>query len=186
MLMRTTALRSRPFFTRARPALVAFGISLPFLHQRPATRLDASPQADFSSSFSHAKDGKVPLTKDGRTLNPAAVKQISMGSILGLGAGFLLSAFSRSLTLLLGVGIVVWQVRQFPRGEHDGESHPCTKGGNANDSPQYAARKGYNIIPVDRVQRYVSGVNLRSAINDNVAFKISFGVMFALSAFGEF
>ena len=56
----------------------------------------------------------------------------------------------------------------------------------ANRSPQYAARKGYNIIPVDRLQRYVSGVNLRSAINDNVAFKISFGLMFALSAFGEF
>ena len=126
MLMRTTALRSTPFFTRARPALVAFGISLPFLHQRPATRLDASPQADFSSGFSHAKDAKVPLTKDGRALNPAAVKQISMGSILGLGAGFLLSAFSRSLTLLVGVGIVVWQVRQFQRGEHDGEE-PCIK-----------------------------------------------------------
>ena len=51
---------------------------------------------------------------------------------------------------------------------------------------QYAARKGYNIIPVDRVQGYVKGVNLRSAINDNIAFKISFGLMFALAAFGEF
>ena len=87
------------------------------------------------------------------------MKQISLGSILGLGAGVLLSAFSRSLTLLLGLGIVVWQ---------------------------YAARKGYNIVPVDRVQRYVRGVNLRSAINDNVAFKISFGLMFALASFGEF
>jgi hypothetical protein len=51
---------------------------------------------------------------------------------------------------------------------------------------QWAARKGYNIIPVDRLQGYVKGVNLRSAINDNVAFKISFGLMFALAAFGEF
>lgn len=50
---------------------------------------------------------------------------------------------------------------------------------------QYAARKGYNIIPVDRLQGYVKGVDLRSAINDNVAFKISFGLMFALAAFGE-
>ena len=42
------------------------------------------------------------------------------------------------------------------------------------------------MIPVDRMQRYVKGVNLRSAINDNAAFKISFGLMFALTAFGEF
>lgn len=51
---------------------------------------------------------------------------------------------------------------------------------------QVAARKGYNVLPVERVQRYVKGINLRSAINDNVAFKISFGLMFALAAFGEF
>lgn len=52
--------------------------------------------------------------------------------------------------------------------------------------PQYAARKGYNFIPVERLQRYVKNVNLRSAVNDNIAFKISFGLMFALAAFGEF
>jgi len=32
----------------------------------------------------------------------------------------------------------------------------------------------------------MKNINLRSAINDNVAFKISFGLMFALTAFGEF
>ena len=51
---------------------------------------------------------------------------------------------------------------------------------------QYAARSGYNIIPVERMQRYVKGVNLRSAIFDNAAFKLSFGLTFALAAFGEF
>ncbi len=51
---------------------------------------------------------------------------------------------------------------------------------------QYAARKGYNFIPVERLQRYVKNVDLRSAVHDNVAFKISFGVMLALSAFGDF
>ncbi len=56
----------------------------------------------------------------------------------------------------------------------------------AVDDIQYAARKGFNFIPVERIQRHVKGVNLRSAINDNVAFKISFGLMFALAAFGEF
>lgn len=51
---------------------------------------------------------------------------------------------------------------------------------------QYAARRGYNFIPVERLQRYFKNINVRSAINDNVAFKISFGLMFALTAFGEF
>jgi hypothetical protein len=41
-------------------------------------------------------------------------------------------------------------------------------------------------VPVERVQRYVQGIDLRSAINDNVAFKISFGLMFALASFGNF
>ena len=41
-------------------------------------------------------------------------------------------------------------------------------------------------MPVERVQRYVKRIDLRSAINDNVAFKISFGLMFALASFGEF
>ena len=39
---------------------------------------------------------------------------------------------------------------------------------------------------MERLQEYVKGVNLSSAVNDNVAFKISFGLMFALAAFGDF
>ncbi|KAK5077197.1 hypothetical protein LTS08_006113 [Lithohypha guttulata] len=51
---------------------------------------------------------------------------------------------------------------------------------------QYAARRGYNIFPIERFQRYFRNTNLRSAINDNAAFKISFGLMFALTALGDF
>ncbi|RMZ83684.1 hypothetical protein DV738_g1038, partial [Chaetothyriales sp. CBS 135597] len=153
---------SSPLLTRTRPALIAFGLSIPFLQPRPVTRFDASPAAsDFSTSaggYLSPKDVKTPLTRNG-ALNPAAVKQISFGSILGLGAGLLLSAFSRSLTLLLGVSIVFWQ---------------------------YLERKGYHIIPVDKVQQYVKGFDVRSAIYDNVAFKTSFGLVFALTAFAEF
>ena len=156
LLLRPSTSHSTTFLHRARPLIIAFGFSLPFLTpSRSITKYDISPDA----SYTYSRDAKTPLTKDGWTLNPAAVRQISLGSILGLGAGVLLSAFSRSLTLLLGLGIVVWQ---------------------------YAARKGYDILPVDRVQRYVQGVNLRSAVHDNVAFKISFGLMFALASFGEF
>lgn len=163
LLLRPSTSHSTTFLHRARPLIIAFGFSLPFLTpSRSITKYDISPDATSplpSSSYTYSRDAKTPLTKDGWTLNPAAVRQISLGSILGLGAGVLLSAFSRSLTLFLGLGIVAWQ---------------------------YAARKGYDILPVDRVQRYVQGVNLRSAVHDNVAFKISFGLMFALASFGEF
>lgn len=172
---------------RTRPVLIAFGLSLPLFSPRPAITLDSSPAsaASFSSApYTHSRDARTPLTKDGRTLNPAAVKQISLGSILGLGAGVLLSAFSKSLTLMLGLGIVVWQVcSDFTLVVRD----------NVKDTrkltmtcEQYAARKGYNFIPVERLQVFVKGMDLRSAVNDNVAFKISFGLMFALAAFGEF
>lgn len=99
------------------------------------------------------------MSKDGgRSINPRAIRQISMGSLMGLGLGVVVSAFSKMLVLVAGLGVVFWQL---------------------------AARRGYNIIPVERVQKYVKGVNLRSAINDNAAFKISFGLMFALTALGE-
>jgi uncharacterized membrane protein (Fun14 family) len=163
LFVRPGTSHSTTFLHRTRPFIVAFGFSLPFLTpSRSITQYDISPGATSPlppSSYSYSRDAKTPLTKDGRTLNPAAVRQISLGSILGLGAGLLLSAFSRTLTLLLGLGIVVWQ---------------------------YAAQKGYNILPVDRVQKYVQGVNMRSAVYDNVAFKVSFGLMFALASFGEF
>ncbi|RMZ88604.1 hypothetical protein DV736_g4160, partial [Chaetothyriales sp. CBS 134916] len=129
---------SSPLLTRTRPVLVAFGLSIPFLQPRPVTRFDVSPIDEVSSEYLYSKAAKTPLTQDG-TLNPAAVKQISFGSLLGLGAGLL-----------------------------------------------YMERKGYHLIPVDKLQRYVKGIDVRSAIYDNVAFKISFGLMFALTAFGEF
>ena len=115
MLLRPTLLRASPntsskFLPFTRPLLVAFGLSIPFFSQpRTTHRFDTSPSYS-TSPPAYTPHAKTPLTKDGSTLNPAAVKQISLGSILGLGCGVLLSAFSRSLTLLLGVGIVVWQV----------------------------------------------------------------------------
>ncbi len=89
----------------------ALGFSLPFLagHLGP-TRLDSPFSTSSAPGYTHSRDARTPLTKDSRTLNPAAVKQISLGSLLGLGTGVLVSAFSRTLTLLLGVGIVVVQV----------------------------------------------------------------------------
>ncbi|KAF7514327.1 hypothetical protein GJ744_000097 [Endocarpon pusillum] len=157
----TTARLPPPFSIRTYPLLftsAALGFSLPFFAPRSSALLDTAFSTS-SAPYTNSRDTKTPFAKDSKSLNPAVVKQISLGSILGLGAGVLVSAFSRTLTLLLGVGIVI---------------------------VQYAARSGYNIIPVERVQRYVKGINLRSAILDNAAFKLSFGLTFALAAFGGF
>jgi hypothetical protein len=46
--------------------------------------------------------------------------------------------------------------------------------------------KGLHVIPTQRIQRYVKGINLQSMVEDNVAFKLSFGATFMLAAFAEF
>jgi hypothetical protein len=51
---------------------------------------------------------------------------------------------------------------------------------------QWASSYGIHIIPYNRLQRYVTSIDLRSAVQDNVAFKISFGTTFALAAFMHF
>jgi len=80
-------------------------------------------------------------------------------AVTGLCAGLAVSTFSRSLALILGLLVV---------------------------GVQYASNHGINIIPYNRLQRYVTSIDLRSAVQDNVAFKISFGTTFALAAFMHF
>lgn len=46
--------------------------------------------------------------------------------------------------------------------------------------------RGIHIIPYNRLQQYFTAVDLRSAVMDNVAFKLSFGATFALAAFAQF
>ena len=46
--------------------------------------------------------------------------------------------------------------------------------------------RGLHIVPWQRIQGFARGINVRSAVQDNVAFKLSFGATFALAAFAEF
>jgi len=78
---------------------------------------------------------------------------------IGLCAGILVSTFSRPLALLIGLMVV---------------------------GLQWASSYNINVIPYDKLQRYVSGIDLRSAVQDNMAFKLSFGATFAMSAFMHF
>lgn len=78
----------------------------------------------------------------------------------GLLSGLTISLFSKPLALLLGLAFL---------GLHTAEK-----------------QLGISIIPYNTVQKYVKGVDLRSAVQDNAALKVSFGVMFALSGFASF
>ena len=40
-------------------------------------------------------------------------------------------------------------------------------------------------MPMTKLQRYLKSIDLRSAVEDNVAFKLSFGATFILAAFIE-
>lgn len=106
----TIPLRRHPFLVTT----TTLGAAALLLAPYSKAHHDSSPIADFSTSastYSHGRDAKVPISKDGgRTLNPAAIKQISFGSIVGLGLGVLVSAFSKMLVLVVGVGVVVVQV----------------------------------------------------------------------------
>ena len=81
-------------------------------------------------------------------------------TMLGLVTGLAVSTFSKTLTVFIGLFVVGVQTLQ--------------------------SYTGINLIPYQRLQRYVKNVDLRSAVEDNVAFKLSFGALFALSAFAEF
>lgn len=146
----------RPLF---RPQTIGLGLGLSLvtfhgLRQRPI-RLDSGPGL---SGDPYRGNSQTPFVRNSQ-LNPGTVRQISSGSIIGLCAGVLVSTFSKSLALLVGLGVVIVQV---------------------------ASHYGVNVIPYNKLQRFVTSINLRSAVQDNVAFKISFGTTFALAAFMQF
>ena len=93
--------------------------------------------------------------------------------------GIAVSTFSKTLALLFGALIFSVQVR-------DSRLAGLEKEREIDNTTQYMASKGHNIIPTSRVQRYVKGIDLRSAVEDNLAFKFSFGATFILASLAEF
>jgi hypothetical protein len=54
------------------------------------------------------------------------------------------------------------------------------------DKYQFIESRGIHIIPYSYLQRRFKSTNVRSLVQDNIAFKLSFGATFALAAFAEF
>ncbi|KAI1454960.1 hypothetical protein F4805DRAFT_294928 [Annulohypoxylon moriforme] len=127
---------------------LSLGTSLTAFRQ-PKLRLDARETPRPVSSLPPVKE----------RLDPEILKQLSGGSITGFVSGILISIFSRTLVLLLGLSVVITQV---------------------------AARYGLDIVEQLRLKQRVGNSRVLAALEKDPAFKLSFGLFFAMSAFMQF
>ncbi|KAH0347571.1 hypothetical protein KCU83_g6690, partial [Aureobasidium melanogenum] len=151
------------FLLHSRPLGIGLGLGAAFTsyslltpRRTHYTLCDSSASNAFNSYTSNAK---VPVVTRRGGLNPNAVRQISSGSIAGVIGGMAVSLFSKPLTLLIGLLIVGVQFAE--------------------------SQLGISLIPYGRMQRYFTSIDLRSAMQDNVAFKLAFGATFALTGFAQ-
>jgi hypothetical protein len=68
---------------------------------------------DLTSNYT--TEARTPVITQSGAMNPKAVRQISMGSILGVIGGLGISVFSKPLAVLIGLGIFALQVRSLFR-----------------------------------------------------------------------
>src|SRR5690349_1825569 len=105
--LRRTLLLSTPLILSA-PLLLAY-------HRPTRTPILCDSPDPFSKitsdlSKSYTSDAKTPIFTESGAANPRAIRQISMGSILGVLCGLGISVFSKPLAILLGLGIFCLQV----------------------------------------------------------------------------
>ncbi|KAI9374266.1 hypothetical protein BJX61DRAFT_532553 [Aspergillus egyptiacus] len=154
-------------------AIVGVGLGLSFallpsspFRAKPTQCLFTAPyhragpeQSDWTMGPQDPLRSKQGATTKSGILTASNMRQISLGSVLGLVVGLGLRAFSRVLVVLFGMGIV---------------------------AVEWAASRGYNIFPVRRLQKYVKSVDLEKAVSRNLPFKMTFGATMALAAFAQF
>lgn len=188
--MATFLLSYRPLF---RTVALGAGLGLSLLH--PSSPFRSAPmQCQYTAPYynPHApkesgwsldmhspaveKQGRTSSSAGNRLLSAWAVRQISLGSVLGLATGLGLRVFSKALVFFLGVGIVLVEVRRL--------AFALSIGGKANFD-QWAASKGYNVIPYQFLQKHAK-INLREAARKNFPLKVSFGATMAMAAFANF
>ncbi|KAI9706825.1 MAG: hypothetical protein M1820_004796 [Bogoriella megaspora] len=139
--------------------LLAYALSPP---QSRLLLCDTSPSPISPKDWSisqYQRDAQVPVVSRSGGLNARAVRQVSVGSIAGLATGLAISLFSKPLAVLLGLLVA---------------------------GVQFVESRGIHIIPYQRLERWFKGIDVRTAVQDNVALKLSFGVTAALAGFGSF
>ncbi|KAI1866042.1 uncharacterized protein JN550_008020 [Neoarthrinium moseri] len=146
-LLSRTALRRQ-----AMGAGIGLSIGSMLVLRQPRIRMDARAVPRPST-----REEPVVATKE--RLNPEIIKQLSGGSITGFLTGMVISIFSKTLVLLLGVSVVVIQI---------------------------AARYGIDVTKQLKIEERIGNSRVLAALERDPAFKLSFGFFFAMSAFMRF
>ncbi|KAH6636080.1 hypothetical protein F5144DRAFT_600850 [Chaetomium tenue] len=153
----TPTLRRLTLRHAALPLGLGLATGLVAVHQQRPMRFDsAAVQQQQARAYSSKRD------RDGdrkELLDGETVKQLSGGSLSGFVAGMLVSVFSKTLVLLAGIGMVLIQV---------------------------AARNGIDIVSYLKLKERASTSRIVALLNQHTAFKFSFAIAFALSAFMSF
>ncbi|KAI1094602.1 hypothetical protein F5B19DRAFT_490136 [Rostrohypoxylon terebratum] len=92
-------------------------------------------------------------------LDPGLLKQLSGGSLAGFVSGVIISIFSRTLVFLFGLSVVIIQV---------------------------ASRYGLDLVQQLKLKQRLGNSRILAALEKDPAFKLSFGLFFAMSAFMQF
>ncbi|KAI1431615.1 hypothetical protein GGR50DRAFT_697856 [Xylaria sp. CBS 124048] len=126
----------------------------------PAASATAIPAIPIPSRASSSSSSPSPRAHgDDGLLTADLMRQLSGGSVTGFLSGLLVSVFSRTLVLLLGCSVIVIQV---------------------------AAEYGIDIVDQLRLKQRLGKSRVLAALEREPAFKLSFGLFFALSAFMHF
>ncbi|KAL2164052.1 hypothetical protein VTH06DRAFT_3266 [Thermothelomyces fergusii] len=145
---------------RLRHAALPLGLGLGLTSGLVAVHGQRPMQFDSPAAPSQTRSlasGRSPGRKD--LLDAETIKQLSSGSLSGFFAGLLVSVFSKTLVLLAGISMVLIQV---------------------------AARSGIDLVATLRLKERASTSRILAMLNQHAAFKLSFALAFAISAFMSF
>jgi hypothetical protein len=95
------------------PLILSTPLLLQYRHAQRIRCDAADPISKIKNDLmgNYASEARTPVITESGAANPQAIRQVSMGSILGVLGGLGISVFSKPLAILIGLGIVVLQVR---------------------------------------------------------------------------
>lgn len=100
----------------ATPLILSTPLLTQHFRSRYAIRCDGpDPLTKITSDLTrnYASEAQTPVFTQSGAVNPRAIRQISMGSILGVLGGLGVSVFSKPLAILIGLGVFALQVCSF-------------------------------------------------------------------------
>jgi hypothetical protein len=94
------------------PVILATPLLMQYRYRQPIRCDGPDPLTKITNDLTrnYTSEAKTPVILESGAGNPKAIRQVSMGSILGVFCGLGISVFSKPLAILIGLGIFVLQV----------------------------------------------------------------------------